>query len=204
WTNGAKGRIAAGGRIVDLAGQGSLALGEDARGKIVVGRVTLLFQLVEPPPAQARPQLPLAVKAGLPVDWRLTIIAALSFLAHFGLVGAMYSDWTDGVVDEGVDIAALVDLSHNVVAPTVPLEEHTTSSPTTQQTSSNTTSTNTSPTRAADPNARAAALAAQAEAMRMDLLGAFGGIAAVDNALRRDNSPSVDLDRAARQNIGVK
>src|SRR5207302_291718 len=59
WTNGAKGRIAAGGRIVDLAGQGSIALGEDARGKIVVGRVTLLFQLVEPPPAQARPQLPL-------------------------------------------------------------------------------------------------------------------------------------------------
>ena len=29
------------------------------------------------------------------IDWTLTIIAAFSFLLHFGIVGAMYSDWMD-------------------------------------------------------------------------------------------------------------
>ena len=39
-------------------------LTEEARGKMVVGETTFLFQFVAPPPVQPRPQLPLAVKAG--------------------------------------------------------------------------------------------------------------------------------------------
>jgi TonB family protein len=42
-------------------------------------------------------------------DWRLTIIAAFSFLLHFGLVGSIDSDWLDPLVDEGPSIEGLVD-----------------------------------------------------------------------------------------------
>ena len=48
-----------------------LKLTEDARGKVVVGDTTFLFQFVAPPPVQPKPQLPLAVKGGLAsqIDW---------------------------------------------------------------------------------------------------------------------------------------
>src|SRR5262252_10634229 len=86
-------------------------LTEEARGKIVVGETTFLFQFVAPPPVQPRPQLPLAVKGGLAsqIDWNLTIIAAFSFLLHFGLIGAMYSDWMDPVVNEDIN-GGLLDM----------------------------------------------------------------------------------------------
>lgn len=205
WSRGVTGRVAIQGRIVDLSAEGSLPLGDDVRGKIVLPRLTLLFQLVDPPPATSRPQLPLAVRSGNAVDWRLTIIAALSFLVHFGFVGAMYSDWTDGAVDENVDIAGLVDLSR-VVPEAVPLETPTEQHPTTTptNTSTNTNSNTNTNTNHANPNARAASLARQAEAMQMDLLAAFGGQNAVDNALRRSNLPIVNLDGPAGQNSGVK
>ena len=57
WSRGTVGRVALAGQIIDLTGEGEIALTDDARGKIVLGKVTLLFQLVEPPPAQAKPQV---------------------------------------------------------------------------------------------------------------------------------------------------
>src|SRR5207302_2192264 len=78
-----------------------LALGDDARGRIVVGDRTFLFQLVEHR-VVPKPQLPLAVRTGSGVDWTTTIIAAFSFLFHFGIVGALYSDWIDPIVDETI------------------------------------------------------------------------------------------------------
>src|SRR5579859_466635 len=98
-------------------------LTEEARGKIVIGETTFLFQFVAPPPPQPRPQLPLAVKGGLAsqIDWNLTIIAAFSFLLHFGMIGAMYSDWMDPIVNEDLAIQGLIDLAKNVPPP--PVEE---------------------------------------------------------------------------------
>src|SRR6516164_950363 len=95
-----------------------IKLTEEARGKVVVGETTFLFQFVAPPPVQPRPQLPLAVKGGLAsqIDWNLTIIAAFSFLLHFGLIGAMYSDWMDPVVNDGVS-ATLMHLVKETVPP---------------------------------------------------------------------------------------
>ena len=94
-------------------------LTEEARGKVVVGETTFLFQFVAPPPVQPRPQLPLAVKGGLAsqIDWTLTIIAAFCFLLHFGMVGAMYSDWMDPVVDDEFNVAGLIDLVKNIPPP---------------------------------------------------------------------------------------
>jgi hypothetical protein len=77
------------------------------RGKVVVGETTFLFQFVAPPPVQPKPQLPVSVQAGLAndIDWGTTIIAAFSFLFHFGAVGSIYSDWMDPIVDDEVDVA---------------------------------------------------------------------------------------------------
>jgi TonB family protein len=67
---GMRGKVLVGGEILDLKNlaQQKLAerkkdrfyykLGDDSRGKLVLGDVTLLFQFVEPPPAVAKLQLP--------------------------------------------------------------------------------------------------------------------------------------------------
>ena len=110
--DGMTGRVALATGISDLAGLRGQAkrvgpayqirLTEEARGKVVIGDITFLFQFVAPPPPQPRPQLPLSVKGGLAsqIDWTLTIIAAFSFMFHFGFIGAMYSDWLDPVVGD--------------------------------------------------------------------------------------------------------
>lgn len=94
-------------------------LSEEARGKVVVGETTFLFQFVAPPPVQPKPQLPVSVKAGLAndIDWTTTIIAAFSFLFHFGAVGAFYSDWMDPVVDDKVTVDQLSDLVKQLPPP---------------------------------------------------------------------------------------
>ena len=106
-----------------------IRLTDEARGKVVIGETTFLFQFVAPPPVQPRPQLPLSVKGGLAsqIDWSLTIIAAFSFLLHFGLVGAMYSDWMDPVVNDDLT-AGLLDMVQKTVPPPVETAEEASAS----------------------------------------------------------------------------
>src|SRR5271166_1785138 len=137
--DGMTGRIALATGITDLValkGQAKrvgpayqVRLTEEARGKNIIGETTFLFQFVAPPPVQPRPQLPLAVKGGLAsqVDWTLTIIAAFSFLLHFGLIGAMYSDWTDPLVDDGAVVGPLIDMVSHV--PPIQVEDPPSASP---------------------------------------------------------------------------
>ncbi len=99
-------------------------LSEEARGKVVVGETTFLFQFVAPPPVQPKPQLPVSVRSGLAsdIDWTTTIIAAFSFLFHFGAVGSIYSDWMDPVVDDEVSVAQLLE-SVKQLPPPPPIEQ---------------------------------------------------------------------------------
>lgn len=192
-----------------------IRLNEDARGKVVVGDTTFLFQFVTPPPPQPRPQLPLSVKGGIAgqIDWELTIIAAFSFLLHFGLVGAMYSDWMDPVVNDDIAVAGLIDLTKSV--PPAPVEE--------PDTTATAEATSTAPTEAPKKasgggakakgtgggskgqvsDTQAAALAAGAEAMEMQMLAAFGGTSAVSGALNRSDVPPQDLSGVAASGAGV-
>jgi hypothetical protein len=99
-----------------------IQLNEDARGKVVVGETTFLFQFVAPPPVQPRPQLPVSVKSGVEIDWTTTIIAAFSFLFHFGLIGSIYSDWMDPPVDDDLSVAQLIE-SVKQLPPPPPVEQ---------------------------------------------------------------------------------
>jgi len=225
--DGMTGRVALASGITDLNALRSQAkkvnnvyqvkLGEEARGKVVIGDTTFLFQFVAPPPIQPRPQLPLAVKGGIAaqIDWSLTIIAAFSFLLHFGMVGAMYSDWMDPVVGDDFNVAGLVDMMKNIPPPPAtetPVDPNT-----------NATSTATAQAAATKPSGaggskgpsgaskaagsvgdrQAAALSAQADAMQMQMLAALGGGTSVQGALNRSDIPPVDLSGAAASGAGV-
>lgn len=226
YLDGMTGRVALATGISDLnalknqakkvGGAYQVKLTEDARGKVVVGETTFLFQFVAPPPIQPRPQLPLAVKGGLAsqIDWSLTIIAAFSFLLHFGIVGAMYSDWMDPVVSDDFT-ATITDISKLVVPP--PVE-------TAQPVDTSAVATATATAAAVKPaggaggssgahgrssnagavsDQRAAALAAQADAMQMQMLAALNGGSSVQGALNRSDIPPVDLSGAAASGAGV-
>lgn len=92
-------RVAAEGSIQKLAeaknraqrgptGAYRIKLPESARGKVVVGGLTLLFQFVNAPPLQPRPRLPASVRGTLAdrVDPHLAIILLISLLFHGGLM----------------------------------------------------------------------------------------------------------------------
>ena len=205
------------GQAKKVSGAYQVKLTEEARGKVVVGETTFLFQFVAPPPVQPRPQLPLAVKGGIAaqIDWSLTILAAFSFLLHFGLVGAMYSDWMDPVVSDDFNVSSLVDMMKNI--PTPPVVE--TPDPATNATATATAQAAT-PTKsgggggkqatasgrsqsAGVSDAKAAAMAAQADAMQMQMLASLNGGSAVQGALNRSDIPPVDLSGAAASSAGV-
>ena len=175
-------------------------LSDSARGRIVLGDTTLIFQLVDRPLAQAKPRLPLAVKQGLfqAADWRLTIIVAFSFLAHFGIIGAMYSDWSDPVLDEVRTVGALLDLAPSLAVPPVEVpnarivdDTARHEVPSTPSNTPRSQSTAPSTRRVQTPTDNSAALVDQAERMRISMMMTFTKDTAVKGAMERDLPPMV-------------
>ncbi len=219
--DGMTGRVALATGITDLnalRGQAKrvgpayqVRLSDEARGKIVIGETTFLFQFVAPPPIQPRPQLPLSVKGGMAsqIDWNLTMIAAFSFLVHFGLVGAMYSDWMDPVVNDDISAGLLEMVAKTVPPPTPETPPEPTATATTADTAP-------APTQA--PKQQAAPQQAQAQApsakvvqgllneadnARIAILAALNGGAALSGAMKDDNGAPVDLNSLANRQGGV-
>ncbi len=95
FTETMRGRISVRGEVIDLkelrnSGEAKrkgqiyqIGLSEQARGKLLVGDSTILFQFVTPPPVQPRPQLPTAARGGIftNIEWFITISWIVSFLA---------------------------------------------------------------------------------------------------------------------------
>jgi TonB family protein len=79
-------------------------LNDSARGKVVIGDITLLFQFVTPPPVQPRPQLPAAARGGFAksIDWMFTAFVMFSFMSHFGFV--VYLENADWEIDKGIGV----------------------------------------------------------------------------------------------------
>ncbi|MDP9151580.1 MAG: AgmX/PglI C-terminal domain-containing protein [Myxococcota bacterium] len=219
--DGMTGRVALASGITDLValkGQAKrvasayqVRLTEEARGKIVIGETTFLFQFVAPPPVQPRPQLPLSVKGGLAsqIDWNLTIIAAFSFLLHFGLVGAMYSDWMDPVVNDDIT-AGLLDMVQRTLPPPVETTEAPTSSASSTDTAPSPTQAPKAQTGANKPNPNSApdskvvaGLITEADQARIAILAALNGGPNISGAMRDDNGAPVDLNSLANRQGGI-
>jgi hypothetical protein len=216
---GMRGRVALEDEIVDLATdpRTRLVLTAHARGRVTVGDATLLFQLVAPPAPAPRPQLPLSIKGGLAsqIDWNLTIIAAFSFLVHFGVIGSLYSDWMDPVVSTGLTAGGIIDMARSLPAAPieVPADGSKTEAPPTNAPSKPTEvakaapkSTAKKPTTAVD----AAALSKEAEdSIGMSMFSVLDSkSSAVAAVLSSSEIPIVDLGdpassaRGARQATG--
>jgi hypothetical protein len=159
----------------------------------------------------SRPRLSRSLmgRSSAEIDWRLTIIAALSFLAHFGVVGSIYSDWLDPLVDDGPTIEGLVDALRIVPAPvelvpapsaqasvlvsTVPSEPHAgSSSPSVGRGAAR-------PSGGGDRTR----LLAEASAREMAIISALGGSGTTSNSLRDGQATSQLLDGVAADQQGV-
>jgi hypothetical protein len=186
-----------------------------ARGKLVIGNAALLFQVVLEAPRPAHPQLPLSLKQRpLEVDWLTTIVGALSFLLHFGVVGALYSDWADPVLDDDLVIAGLVDA---IALPTPPPLEDTQSTPDPAAATTAPTPTpkpepgprdsgRRGPNENSKDTARAdqAGLARELQTLALETVGTLGSEGpATRDVLRDGDLPLGPLDEAARDARGV-
>jgi hypothetical protein len=194
-------------------------LSEDARGKVIIGDTTFLFQFVAPPPVQPKPQLPVAVTRGSSeTDWRTTIIAAFAFLAHFMAIGAMYSDWLDPVIDDELSLAGLVD-SLDQLPPPPPAEEQPTETPTDEKAVAEAPKEAPKPAATSSGSKGAAkgdsgggsmssaqkvALGNELDQLSMATLGALGSTGpATAGVLRGGDVPTGALDAAAASEAGV-
>jgi hypothetical protein len=192
-------------------GMCEVELGDTARGKLVLGDTALLFQLVPEAPRTARPQLPLALKKkALEVDLFTSVVAAFSFLFHFGMVGALYSDWSDPVIDDEIVVAGVVD-SLAIPKPLVDVEDQ--SPPTNAEPAPSTTAATNStqapsnqPSNSSHAPARdsAATLSRELDNLNMQTLGALSSEGpATEDVLRNGEVPTALLDQAARDERGV-
>jgi TonB family protein len=218
--DGMTGRVALASGITDLValkGQAKrvgpayqIRLTDEARGKVVIGETTFLFQFVAPPPVQPRPQLPLSVKGGLgsQIDWNLTIIAAFSFLLHFGLVGAMYSDWMDPVVNDDLT-AGLLDMVQKTVPPPVETaDEASASAASTSTAPAPTAAPKVAPAKPAGPQQApdakvVAGLLNEADQARIAILASLNGGPNINGAMKDDNGAPVDLNGLANRQGGI-
>ncbi len=222
--DGMTGRVALPTGITDLAslkGQArrsgpayQVKLTDDARGKIVIGDTTFLFQFVAPPPIAQRPQLPLSVKGGLAsqIDWNLTVLAAFSFLLHFGTIGVS-ARWDPEVSDE-VTVGLLEMAKDSIPPPAVEAKpDEDKGVEVKADTSKPPPAVKAAAAEAPAPNPGAAAAAAEAkqvaglmdEADKMMLakLGALGGAPTTGDVLKGDNAAPVDLNAVASKGTGV-
>lgn len=203
-----RGRVVNHGGARDVgADTGFIPLDDVSRGKLELGGVTVLFQMVAAPPVQPRPQLPVAVLRAERIDWRTTSIAAVSFLLHFLAVGALYSDFMDPILDDAVvvgsvieslPVAPLVDTETSPANPTQGTPSNATRDP--SRASERGTAKAPGPTRAS----REAALGQELERIELATLGALSpaGVA-TDGVLRNGELPTAALDAAARSEAGV-
>jgi outer membrane biosynthesis protein TonB len=193
-----------------------LKLTEDSRGKVVVGDTTFLFQFVAPPPVQPKPQLPLAVKGGLAsqIDWSFTIIAAFSFLLHFGLAGAVNSDWFDPEIDEDAETAALIQQAKDRPAP--PIEEKKEEAPDPNakkddgkkddKKAADTSKKGPAPDKKGGVTAKNAdALSKDLDQLEMKALGSLGGTGPAQSSILKPGATAADssLDKVASKEGGI-
>ncbi|MDH5674616.1 MAG: TonB family protein [Myxococcales bacterium] len=110
----------------DAGSHHQVKLNDNSRGKVVIAGTTLLFQFVDPPPVQPKPQLPAAARSGFvrSIDWLFTAFVVFTFMVMFGFL--VYLENADWKIDEGL-AAVPEELAEMIFAePPPPPEEQPT------------------------------------------------------------------------------
>jgi outer membrane biosynthesis protein TonB len=104
---GMTGRVSTGDGTRDVAavvasGVTKISLDDRARGRVALGGIVVLLQMVHPPPVTPRPQLPAAVQGGFwrSIDWRFTGFVTATFLGFMSFM--LYLEGADFPVAESV------------------------------------------------------------------------------------------------------
>jgi hypothetical protein len=121
------GRIAVDGELsstADLRGRSldRLRVSTGMKGRLSFGRSAILFSYGPLPRRVVSAGLAPAMKREIGIDWTTLMVAAVSFLFHFGALGAIYSDWADPLQDDGLTIARIVETVRELPA-VPPVEE---------------------------------------------------------------------------------
>ncbi|HET7095657.1 MAG TPA: hypothetical protein VFI22_19350, partial [Thermomicrobiales bacterium] len=87
-----------------------MPLSEQARGKVTIGDLTILFQFVTEPPRQPKPMLPASVRGTFAdrFDPRLSVILGASIIIHFAIVIvalAMDVETGDGIAERAYNLS---------------------------------------------------------------------------------------------------
>jgi outer membrane biosynthesis protein TonB len=211
-----RGRAALRTGLTELAGASRIALDSDSRGKVVVGDTTFLFQFVDKAPVQPKPQLPLGIENASRVDWGFAIIAAFSFLLHFGFAGAVNSDWFDPTIDDGAETASLITETRDRPSPPTVEEKNDSPSPSPDKNADKAPSpsptpdkaapgpkTGPGPTRSASPDP--VALSQALDVLEVKAIGAIGTNGPAQSSLLKPGASVVDsnLDKVAEKGSGV-
>jgi hypothetical protein len=223
---GARGRARGAQGAIELAQHAgrTLALPDDARGALTLGDVTLLFSFEHRPPV-TKAVLPLGVRKRAELDAQTFVLAALSFLAHFGAFGALYSDWADPVFDDDLTVSALLEAVHALPSAPLIVEEpadatanapstaHPDTKPAEQARAVAGARTQAGPASPAGPSAGARRMSdrdatslsrdlAEMDVMMQGALGANGP--STDRVLRDDPTVLGMLDDVAKRDVGVR
>jgi TonB family protein len=228
FTDAIDGRISLGGRILTLAqavkenraqrrGVGwRLPLSHDARGKLVLGEVTVLFQFVVPPPPQPRARLPRSIRGGFfsDLDWTLANCILVVLCLEAGFIA--YLRGTDWPGDVAIDRVPDRFARYIVLERPKPKPKDTSTARTdeaaakVEEEKAEEQPQKAGPKKQADPEvvARAAAerrarLAEQVSRVGvLKILGSKGGSGAVADLIR-GGDPGADADRAFANVGGV-
>lgn len=96
-------------------------LGENSRGKLSLGDLTVLFQFVTEPPRQPKPMLPASVRGTFAdrFDQRLSVILGASIIAHFviAIVAMRYDIEEDGITERAYNLTFKQDTYQVDVTP---------------------------------------------------------------------------------------
>lgn len=118
---GATGRIVTETSAIEIAQSSPARTVKDVlRGRLVLGDVSILFSYEIAP--DVKPQPAILPPTRREMDWNVTIIAAFSFLFHFGVLGSLYSDWQDPRVDDRLTVESLLETLRDT--PALDPEEH--------------------------------------------------------------------------------
>lgn len=112
-----------------LAGVTAGVLEPGARGRLMLGEASILFQEIATPPARPRPQLPASIRGTLGdrIDRRLAVIIGASLLAHIGI--AAYA-WTGDVDTAPLGMPPVaVNYHQDTIEITIPDEPPVTAEP---------------------------------------------------------------------------